>query len=341
MEKLSIIVPVYNVEKYIGRCMESLLNQTYKNIEIILINDGSTDKSGEMCDKYALQDNRVTVFHQKNEGVSSARNTGIKNATGKYITFVDPDDWVELDMYENIISKFNDEIDAVFCTNVEEYETETGKKAITRKPDISGVVSGRDALRAASIKMRSGYFVAVWNKVFKRDTIVKANIYFEDYKIAEDELWLTKFLPTLNRVYLLPEPYYHWFQRKGSALKGKKTYKVWKSLLNAKIEVSKQVSYDKELKFIAESRVYNDIFPAVCNFYLESNKKVSKEFLHKIKPFEKKFYKSKEFSKLKKIKVFILKWLVLLSMPKVLVEKIAKLLLKKKGKKYGKNMSSI
>ena len=104
-KKISIIVPVYNLEKYLPRCLNSVCNQTYKNLEIILVDDGSTDKSSDICDNWAKKDSRIIVIHKKNGGVSSARNAGIKKATGEYIHFVDGDDWLELNCYEKIVER--------------------------------------------------------------------------------------------------------------------------------------------------------------------------------------------------------------------------------------------
>lgn len=100
---ISVIVPVYNVEKYLRRCVESIMSQTYKEIEILLIDDGSTDDSGRICDDLALKDRRIHVFHKENGGVSSARNLGIERACGDYICFVDSDDWIDIDYFENAI----------------------------------------------------------------------------------------------------------------------------------------------------------------------------------------------------------------------------------------------
>ena len=103
MSKLvSIVVPVYNVEKYLERCVDSLINQTYKNIEIILVDDGATDNSGELCDKLLFKDSRIKVFHKLNGGLSDARNYGINQATGEYLLFVDSDDWVENEIVEKL-----------------------------------------------------------------------------------------------------------------------------------------------------------------------------------------------------------------------------------------------
>ena len=99
MPKISVIVPVYNTEKYLHRCVDSILAQTFTDFELLLVNDGSPDKSGEICDEYAQKDTRVRVFHKENGGVSSARNLGLENAQGKWITYVDGDDWIEPTMY--------------------------------------------------------------------------------------------------------------------------------------------------------------------------------------------------------------------------------------------------
>lgn len=100
---ISVIVPIYNVEKYVKKCIESIINQTYRNIEIILVDDGSIDKSGEICDEYSFRDNRIKVLHQRNRGPAAARKEGVLLATGKYIGYVDGDDWIEPDMYKNLL----------------------------------------------------------------------------------------------------------------------------------------------------------------------------------------------------------------------------------------------
>ena len=110
MAKISVIVPVYNLEKYIAQCIESIIDQTYKDLEILLIDDGSVDRSWEICNLYAAREPRIKVIHKENGGVVSARKVGIAKATGKYVGFVDGDDWIEPEMYrylENIMEKYN------------------------------------------------------------------------------------------------------------------------------------------------------------------------------------------------------------------------------------------
>ncbi|MDO4707274.1 MAG: glycosyltransferase [Porphyromonadaceae bacterium] len=113
---ISVIVPVYNVEKYLHKCLDSLIYQTYKNLEIIVVNDGSTDNSGAICDEYAARDPRVRVFHKENGGLSSARNRGLEAVRGDYIAYVDSDDWVDLDLYRRVVEKFTDDpkLDVVY-----------------------------------------------------------------------------------------------------------------------------------------------------------------------------------------------------------------------------------
>ena len=116
VKKLSIIVPVYKVEQYLNRCVDSILNQTYRNIEIVLVDDGSPDRSGEICDRYAKSDERVKVVHKKNGGVSSARNIGFSSSTGEYIGYVDSDDYIAPTMYEDMIDVLEkNDLDIVCC----------------------------------------------------------------------------------------------------------------------------------------------------------------------------------------------------------------------------------
>ncbi len=137
---VSVIVPVYNVEKYLEECVNSLTSQTYSNLEILLIDDGSTDGSGNICDSLAKEDARIRVFHLQNGGVSNARNFGIENAKGEYLSFVDSDDWVDLDMYEKMVQKIQlkscEEVDAVFCMFAYEHFSGGGTSLIAKTSSV-------------------------------------------------------------------------------------------------------------------------------------------------------------------------------------------------------------
>ena len=160
---ISIIVPVYNVEKYLPKCVESLLAQTYSNLEIILVDDGSVDASGQICDTYAAKDSRVRVIHQPNAGVSAARNAGLKAARGEYIGFVDADDWVEPDMYEylyGLISKENAHL--AMCN----FYTFTDSDC---KPVIQ--ISADYAMYPLTSIFDFPSWIYLWNKLFKKSTL--------------------------------------------------------------------------------------------------------------------------------------------------------------------------
>lgn len=181
---ISVIVPVFNAEKYIGRCIESILNQTISDIELILIDDGSPDNSGVICDEYALKDSRIKVFHQKNGGVCVARNTGLEHATGDYISFVDSDDYLEsnaLEILYNDIINYNADVSCALMTSDGNCNKNNLKKGTYE------VWCGNDALKNALLDNRFTYSSCA--KMFKKDLI--NNIRFEEgRKIHEDSFFV-------------------------------------------------------------------------------------------------------------------------------------------------------
>ncbi|WP_042199050.1 glycosyltransferase family 2 protein [Paenibacillus camerounensis] len=183
MVKISIIVPVYKVEKYLDRCINSILNQTYKNFELILVNDGSPDNCGILCDKFALKDNRIKVIHKKNGGLSSARNAGLDIAIGQYVGFVDSDDWITSDMYEyllDLIEKYDCDISSV------SYMLTKGNEAFRQAPININCYEGVDSLRnylyEGMSKRVADY--PVWNKLYNRQLF--NNIRFPIGQLYED-----------------------------------------------------------------------------------------------------------------------------------------------------------
>lgn len=224
MIDVSIIVPVYNAEAYMERCIQSLLKQTLQNIEIILVDDGSTDRSCCLCDEYARRDERVLVIHQKNRGASSARNTGIRNAKGKYIGFVDADDFVESDMYKKmyeqaVVSK----AEIVFCNL---YTNNDKMKAYIRDGIYEGdklteeiyprLISVIDEKRYGKV-LRG----AVWCRIFEREFLLKNDIFFNENLIYnEDGLFcIQSTLKCQRYLYLGQEYLYHHMQVEGSITK--------------------------------------------------------------------------------------------------------------------------
>ena len=180
---ISIIIPVYNVEPYLKRCLESVRNQTYSYLEIILIDDGSTDGSGQICDSYQDMDKRIRVFHKKNGGSSSARNLGLDKARGEYIGFVDSDDYIDEDMYESLYDNMKDDVDIVCCGTVLLFPAKMRKK-----PELYGK-SGKSIYYTNQVAIKELLLVrdldfAVWNKLYRKELF--QGIRFPDGKTCED-----------------------------------------------------------------------------------------------------------------------------------------------------------
>ena len=183
-EKISIIIPVYNNEKYLERCIVSLINQTYKNLEIILINDGSTDNSRIICEKYLKKDKRVILVNQKNGGVSAARNKGIEIATGSWIGFVDSDDWITENMYEILhINAIENNADISIGGYI---RTDIEKPAFESKKTLE-ILDNKTALEYLILD-KEGYATSVWNKLYKID-VVKNILFDKTIKYGEDLLF--------------------------------------------------------------------------------------------------------------------------------------------------------
>lgn len=206
--QISVIVPVYNTESYLDRCVQSILNQTYKNLEILLIDDGSTDRSAQMCDAYTRADDRVRVVHQKNHGQSHARNVGLDLCTGDYVGFVDSDDWISPTMYESLLSACKSPA-SVAIIGADEV-TEDGK-IISKKclPDF--VVSGKTLLRCILLH-KGGSSVCL--KLFPRAVI--GDVRFHEDRLNEDVLFTVDLIPQIDEVTCVPEKGYYYFRRSGS-----------------------------------------------------------------------------------------------------------------------------
>ena len=169
-ELVSIIVPVYNVEQYLEKCVNSIINQSYKNLEIILVDDGATDNSGKICDELAKLDNRIKVYHKENGGLSDARNYGVERATGEYIGFVDSDDYIDPKMYEKLYEAIKKEnVDVVECSFKIIYPGRVDFFSTEKYYEILG----KQEYLEEYLKMRR-IFGSVWTKLIK-STIAKKN----------------------------------------------------------------------------------------------------------------------------------------------------------------------
>lgn len=208
--QISVVIPVYNVEKYLERCVKSVTQQTFTDLEIILVDDGSTDSSGVMCDKFAEEDDRIRVIHKENGGLSDARNTGIEAARGNYIGFVDSDDYIDLDMYEylyTIISK--EDADVAMC---ELYHCYAGKEIHTHPADYYQVVDRIEAIRCVLDSQITS--VTAVNKLYRCEVL--DNLRFRVGKTAEDAFIMVDLLAKTKRVVITNAQKYYYFHRAGS-----------------------------------------------------------------------------------------------------------------------------
>lgn len=215
-DKISIIVPVYNAQDYLRKCLDSLCTQTYENLEIILVDDGSVDDSAAICDEYAGNDKRIRVIHQENGGVSSARNAGIEAATGSYVTFCDSDDWMEADaveyMYDNLKSH---DINLVFCGFYRVY----GSRRLTFTARCDMILNSEEAIgELMDLKDLGSVQSQPWGQLMKRSVL--DNIRFPQGRIYEDTMTTYRIIEAAGGALVLKEAKYNYVQREGSITHG-------------------------------------------------------------------------------------------------------------------------
>lgn len=214
-EKISVIVPVYNVEQYLERCVDSIINQTYKNLEIILVNDGSTDNSGQICDELAKKDDRIRVIHKKNGGVSEARNVGVKEISGEYIIFIDSDDYIDKKMFSVLYSQIKLEAaDVSVCGVMNIYENNNIPQA--RNTNEYLILNNEGFLREylKGERIPGG----IWNKLIKSS--IAKSIKFPVGLIYEDAYYHYELIKLARRYVITTEPLYNYYHREGSLTEG-------------------------------------------------------------------------------------------------------------------------
>lgn len=217
-ELISVIVPTYNVELYIARCIESILAQSYSNWELVLINDGSTDRSGKICDDYSRKYQNIHVIHQTNRGVSAARNVGIESAKGEYLLFVDPDDWIAPNMLETMVTKGHG-AELIACGYTIVLQLEDGKMVYKERriwDNKEEAFETKDIYY--NLLARSG---VIWNKMFRR-AVLGSSRFREDLQYGEDTLFLAELFESVHSAVLIPEPLYYYFKnRSGNVMSAK------------------------------------------------------------------------------------------------------------------------
>ena len=217
---ISVIVPVYKVEKYLRKCIDSIINQTYKNLEIILVDDGSPDNCGAICDEYTANDSRVKVIHKENGGLSSARNAGIDIASGDYIAFIDSDDYIDVNMIKTLYKKISDDNSDMAICNFS-YVDENGKMIYEKNeymPIKTEVISGRDILYNKLLEAKSWYWVIACNKIYKKSLF--DGIRYPIGKLNEDEFIIHEIYFRCKKISCIETSMYYYVQRSNSIING-------------------------------------------------------------------------------------------------------------------------
>lgn len=291
MIKISVIVPIYNVERYLPRCIESVRNQKLADIEIILVDDGSPDACPQMCDDYARADNRIKVVHKKNEGLGYARNSGLQYATGEYVTFLDSDDYVSKDMYEKVYQALKS-TKSDCCVTGYIVKKDSGEEVIKYNPLGNSVYENDEIIRKVLAGMLGSLpeqkrdtviGMSVWKCVYSRDVIVDNRISFPSERefISEDIIFQIKTIPHTKRVCTLSEGLYYYCENKNSQ-------SLTKTYSRNKFDRYKKL-YKKELDMLTD-----------LGFYEETKMRVARMFLGNTRVCVKQICASKEISKSEK-----------------------------------------
>lgn len=235
---VSIIIPVYNVEQYLRWCIDCILSQTFTSFELLLIDDGSTDTSGAICDEYALKDRRIHVTHQANRGVSSARNVGLDKSVGRYVCFVDSDDWVTSDYLATLMEQVQG-FDVLFFGFFLRYNDESSMSLSLREQCAVNEIE-KEQLLLFLCKNDTGYNVLGYtcDKIFRRDLIEKYNLRFdENICLGEDEIFALAYCLKAQSLKVIPDVLYNYSQRAGGLASQKESYKSCYSKYKALVEI--------------------------------------------------------------------------------------------------------
>lgn len=249
MKKISVVIPVYNVEKYLSECLDSVIYQTYKNLQIILVDDGSTDFSGKICDEYAEKDDRITVVHQSNAGAGAAKNTGLELIDGDYFSIIDSDDYIELDMYEkmvNSLEKYNSDIAQCLFRNV--FVNDSFDRKYKIKGNYPKILTSKKFLSELLYDWKYAIFA---NKVFK--TSLLKDIRFPVGRKIDDEFFTYKLVCNAKKIVNLNSVLYNYRMRKTSVMNEND---------------SDRFIYDRIDCFIERYNYVSNVFPSLERKYL-------------------------------------------------------------------------
>lgn len=300
MNAVSVIVPVYNNSKFLPRCLESICGQTYKNLQIICVDDGSTDGAGDVLDEFAKVDERIIALHKKNGGESNARNTALQIATGDYIAFCDCDDWIDPQMYE-ILLKAMEESGSDLAAGSWYKETAVGSKIITNKKAVPDNVFGKDML-LRYIYERDNYqgFAYMWNKLYRSNLFFNEKgerLLFDEFlELGGDVLYLAQLAVRADKAIYVDRSFYHYRLKEssGSHTNNLKRLRDWIKAYEMTIQLLKKSKIDDEIINYAVRFVAYRCSNLVEEAARQGNESIKEEFQRHMNRYEDIYVKMSE-----------------------------------------------
>lgn len=295
--KFSVIIPVYNVEKYLKECLDSLINQTFKNIEFIFINDGSTDNSVQIIEEYAQKDARIKLITQQNQGQGIARNNGIKLAKGEYIAFIDPDDWVDLELFQELNTFIEQRHPDVLQFDFYEFYEYSGitkpynlAKKFKRKFNYDLTKKNYYSWKDCNNRCLTRLSPLCWNKVYSKQFLIDNNIVFAPNKFGEDLLFSHNVLFSAEKIYVL-DKYLYYYRHRANSATNKKIENIYWTFEN--LDFTKNLLVEKGI-YEALKKEYNRYklkkiikeFDVVPEDKIAEYKDIAKKYLSKFEYFK-------------------------------------------------------
>lgn len=268
---ISVVVPVYNVEKYLKESLDSIVNQTYHNLQIILVDDGSTDNSGAICDKYAEKDDRITVIHQKNEGAGSAKNTGLKYVKGDYLSIIDSDDYIEKNMYEKMLHYMKENDAEIVQCNLKFVFANGVSDVSWVKNHKEGLINKQTYFEELLSEWKCAIF---WNKLFKTK-LLKDTLFPTNRKI-DDEFFTYRLIFETNRIFNVKDVFYNYRMRKSSVMNDSDNSRLISDRVDCFVERYEFISKNEP---VLKKAYYNHLSDLLVFFY---NQAVSDELKKKL-----------------------------------------------------------
>lgn len=309
MELVSVVVPIYNVEQYLDRCIQSIQSQTYENLEIVLVDDGSPDNCGKICDQYASKDQRIRVIHKENGGLSDARNAGVKIVTGKYLLFIDSDDFVAEDLVQKTVESAELNHSDIVLFDYQRLESNDTIEVCS----ISGIPENQSFSLEdyPEVLFKS---ISAWNKLFSREFYMNSEIQFPVGYYYEDLGSSPKYLFAAKRITYVKEPFYNYVIREGSIMSAAKEEKNYhdrcKMIEAVKAYYRQKEAYDKYIKELEFLTLFHAYFIPAKEILF---RKGDKSYIDKFKDFVRKQYPQyshnkylKDMSKKEKLQFYMI-----------------------------------